>query len=154
MSETKEKSKKEHLNTRDAGIDLVYLGERGLLAELVEQYLLACHSKADFEGGGDEDLACKGKKGHKGRFPNIAGFCRYWGIGQGALEKLCSYLPEEYDALCSIFEDEALNSDCPPSIVGAYLKKRLNYSEHNVSKSSDDGVVIPVFEHDIGKDGE
>lgn len=64
---------------------------------------------------------------------------------------------EEYDALCAMFEDEALNSGLSPTLISAYLKRYLGYGERQeaTQKSSMELDQIKlVFEHDIYEDGE
>lgn len=112
--------------------DLLQLCESGRLFEKVGEYIDAC-----------------GKE----RFPNIAGFCRSCGVGQGELELLLDKYPREYDALCAVFEDEALNSGVAVTLIGAYMKKRLGYGDEKKSGSQDE-VPEVVFKHDIFKDGE
>lgn len=117
-----------------------------LFYEKIEGYLTECR----------EDK----KRSKKGRFPNIAGFCRYCGIGQSELERLSLTYPEEYDALYSIFEDEALNyEDMSVTLLGNYLKNRLGYGAKAAEKkeTTDNdkaGAPLAVFEHDIFSDGE
>ena len=130
------------------GIDLAEVCRMGLLPELAEQYIALCAKNAD----GDK----KHRSGAKGtRFPNIAGFCRYCGVGHAELEKLKEFFPKEYDALCSVFEDEALNSDIAVSLLGTYMKTRLGYGakEKEVCSSEEDEPTVAVFEHDIFEDG-
>ena len=112
------------------------------LPELAEKYILACREDKDF--------------GKIGRFPNIAGFCRFFGFSEDALEKIKDEFPESYSALCFIFEDEALNSDISASVLSAYLKKRLGYGEEKekVNSSLEFNQLKLVFEHDIVADGE
>lgn len=81
--------------------------------------------------------------------PNIAGFCRYMGAGVSEFQGLKQRYPEIYDALCAIFEDEALNSALSPSVVSLYLRERLGYD----GDKRDDGSVTVVFEHDVLNDG-
>lgn len=113
-------------------IDILQCCEKGELFEYVEKYLEKC-------AGGE-------------KFPNVAGFCRFCGVGQGELNELEKIYPKEYDALCSVFEDEALNSDIAVSLVGAYMKKRLGYGDEKRAESSSPPEII--FEHDILRDGE
>lgn len=117
------------------GIDIVEACKKGTLASLLEQYLLDCDNE------------------EKKRFPNIAGFCRHCSIGKGELSRLAKEYPEHYDALCSVFEDEALNADISASLIGSYLKVRLGYGVHEESTDSSDNEIA-VFEHDIFRDGE
>ena len=115
----------------------------GKLEKLIAQYLAFCRK------AGEE------KKG--GRFPNLAGFCRWTGYGMEAVENLRLTYPEEADYLVAVMEDEALNSPAlSPTVVGAYLKRRLCYGEKGTSPASlaECGEVRLVFEHDIAEDGE
>lgn len=91
----------------------------------------------------------------KSRFPNLAGFCRYLGVGLDALRECFAEYPESYDALCAVFEDEALNSELSPTVITAYLKQRLGYGEKQEVKQA--SCRLPelklVFDHDIFEDG-
>lgn len=91
----------------------------------------------------------------KSRFPNLAGFCRYLGIGIEALEESFREYPESYDVLCAVFEDEALNSELSPTVVTTYLKQRLGYGEKQEVRQA--SCQLPelklVFDHDIFEDG-
>ena len=91
----------------------------------------------------------------KGRFPNLAGFCRYLGLGIEELEEGFKDSPEEYGALCAVFEDEALNSELSATLISAYLKQRLGYGEKQETKRSSCELpeVKLVFDHDIFEDG-
>ena len=119
--------------------------EKGLLdlAELARAYIESC--------------SCEGGSKHGGRFANMAGFCRYLGMG---VEQFCLSMKErqeEYDALCAMFEDEALNSGLSATLISAYLKRHLGYGEKSeaAGKSTMELEQIKlVFEHDIYEDGE
>ena len=91
----------------------------------------------------------------RGRFPNLAGFCRYLGIGVEALRESFSDDPYGYGVLCAVFEDEALNSELSPTVITAYLKQRLEYGEKTEPKRA--ACELPevklVFDHDIFEDG-
>ena len=118
--------------------------KKGLLYEKIEGYLNECRGET--------------QNGIKSRFPNIAGFCRYCGIGQRELLRLSETYPKEYDALYSIFEDEALNyEDISVNLLGNYLWNRLGYgaktAEKKESADNDGEAPIAVFEHDIWEDG-
>ncbi len=94
-----------------------------------------------------------GKKS-EGRLPNVAGFCRYLGIGTDELEQINEYNPKLYGKLTAIFEDELLNFSPSPAILGHYLKRRLHYNAEEPEKTlTDCGAVQLVFEHDIAEDG-
>lgn len=91
------------------------------------------------------------------RFPNMAGFCRYLGVGVEAFRLCMKERQDEYDTLCAMFEDEALNSGLSATLVSAYLKKHLGYGEKNADGGASvceaDKVKL-IFEHDIYADGE
>ena len=114
----------------------------GRLPKLIERYLKFCRKAEEKKGG---------------RFPNLAGFCRWMGCGLEAAEELRLTHPAEADYLVAVMEDEALNSPVlSPTVVGAYLKRRLAYGEKTATAFSpaDCGEVRLVFEHDIAEDGE
>lgn len=134
----------------------------GILPELANEYLLSCCTQK--KEGECEDIEEKEKRtrkkdgGEKGtaKFPNVAGFCRYFGIGRGKYERLSKKYPEEFEKLSAVFEDEALNSQISPSLLSAYLKKRLGYGEASdaVGTEIDTAQVKLIFDHDIFIDGE
>ncbi len=105
--------------------------KKGKLTEVAEQYIAKCC---------EED-----------KFPNMAGFCRYCRIGQSELDELGKKFPQQFDSLCSVFEDEALNSRVAVTLIGSYMKRYLGYGEEK--KNEGEGVTV-YFEHDILKDGE
>ena len=118
----------------------------GTLSELVEEYLSDCAAQR-------EDIAKKTSKKAVRGFPNVAGFCRYFHIGESEYAALEKKYPEDFDYLRAVFEDEALNSDISPTVISAYLKKRLGY-ERGYGGEIQDGQLKIVFEHDILEDGE
>ena len=86
--------------------------------------------------------------------PNPAGFCRFLGKGLDFWEDLSDSDPGTYGVICAFLEDEALNSDLSPTLLSAYLKKRLGYGEPKGSSGvTDCGQMTLVFEHDIDEDG-
>ena len=117
---------------------------RGELLSLAEEYVKECEL-AESRGG---------KKGG-GRFPNLAGFCRRLGIGVSSIKLLEGEYPEQYGALLSLLEDEALNSAQSATILSAYMKEHLGFGE-----KKEGGATLPVgdlkivFEHDIVEDGK
>lgn len=112
-----------------------------LLPDLAERYVLACR---------EESVGAKRRE----RFPNISGFCRFCGIGACELAEMKRLYPEHYSSLCSIFEDEALNSELSATVLSSYLKKHLDFSENDPSVSEvNAGELRLIFEHDIEKDG-
>lgn len=117
-------------------------GVSSLLAKL-NAYLKSCHFP-------NEDNSKKRTDG----FPNLAGFCRYLGCGISALDELRRTEPTLYDHICAILEDEALNAEVSPTVLTAYLKKRLGYSEHSTERADTDcGEFRLIFEHDVLEDG-
>ena len=77
------------------------------------------------------------------------------GCGRGEIDALQSTDPLLYDRICTVLEDEALNSELSASVLTVYLKQRLGYGDTASTKPS----VVPgeqlqlVFEHDILQDG-
>ena len=55
-----------------------------------------------------------------------------------------------------IFEDEALNSELPPSIISTYMKqsftRRDDEGDETISEK-DVGPITLIFDHDIDRDG-
>ena len=120
------------------------------LLSLAEEYIASCNPQKE------ETNDAKQRKKSDGRFPNVAGFCRFMGIGQTEYTRLSRKYPDEFEKLFCVFEDEALNSEISPTLLGAYLKRRLGYDESQKSQKSDVdvGQLKLVFEHDILADGE
>ena len=114
------------------------------LLEKLEQYLQSCRSSSD----GDRKKA-------SAPFPNLAGFCRHLGRGATDMELLQKSNPELYDRICTVLEDEALNSDLSASVLTAYLKQRIWRADSSTEKSAVDqgGQLRLVFEHNILEDG-
>ena len=129
----------------------------GSLGELAEEYIIFCNTTETKEDEPYTQTAAKKKNTDKSvKFPNVAGFCRYFGIGQQKYESLSKKYPEEFEKLSAIFEDEALNSEISASVLTAYMKKRLGYSDTEKSEKSevDAGQIRLIFDHDILLDGE
>lgn len=95
-----------------------------------------------------------GAKG-RGRFPNLAGFCRFLGVGVDTFLREMAGFPEEHDIICAMLEDEALNSELAVTLLSTYLKKRLGYDDKaDVKRATcEAGELKLVFEHDIFEDG-
>jgi len=117
------------------------------IVTLVEDYVIHCLNSSKSESETEKEK----KKKEKSRFPNFAGFCRYYGFTQKDMKKIHENYPEQYDALCMVFEDEAFNSELSPTVLTAYLKHRLGYSDKKQTESGvwDDGEISLVFDHDI-----
>lgn len=126
-----------------------YACAHGQLDKLLEEYITSCSEICDLE----LETVKKCSKKKKGRFPNVAGFCRYFHIGDAEYERLCVKYPNEFERVKLVFEDEALNSEISPTILSAYLKKRLGYEKTSCSEVYD-GQLKVVFDHDILEDGK
>ena len=131
------------MESRECDIERACLEER--LDVLAEEYIAFCKSAADGEK--------KPSKKSAGRFPNVAGFCRYFRIGASEYDCLSQKYPAEFEKLGVMFEDEALNSDVSPTILSAYMKKRLGY-DRECEREITDGQLKIVFDHNIMEDGE
>ena len=123
----------------------------GLLDGLVEDYIGFCHRT---HTPAAED-ASKARTKSRTLFPNLAGFCRWLGWGGNEMELLKKTTPDLYDRICTVLEDEALNSDLSASVLTAYLKQRIWRAEPSSDKSTvDQGDQLRlIFEHDILEDG-
>jgi hypothetical protein len=137
----------------------LYSGVELLL--LAEQYILDCRRNCPGKtdgcesgrvAGEEETRGNKRGKRSKERFPNIAGFCRYLGVGHKRYQELAEQYPDETSQISAAFEDEALNSEKPAALIGAYLKTRLGYDDRKADRQGA-GLSV-VFEHDILADGE
>lgn len=85
-------------------------------------------------------------------FPNLAGFCRYCSRGEEWFCEQKEKFPNACDFIFTALEDEALNADCAPSVVTAYLKHRLGYGE---TAETRDGMPEVVFvDRSLAADGE
>ena len=145
-----EKLKKEINDTHQKSISVSSvcsaLMSEGTFFQAVDDYLDLCHSTA-------EDIPPKARGRPRCRFPNIAGLCRFLGTGLSDMNIFKSEYPTEYDRLLAIFEDEALNSEVSPTLLSAYMKKRMLYAVSDGATLSSEEVRY-CFEHDIFADGE
>lgn len=127
-------------NTDDESlIDSICQNSR--LIKLAEKYIAFCLSP---------DLK-------KPRLPNICGFFRWLKLSSGALDKLKKAYPEKFRTLLMIFEDEALNSELPPSIISTYMKQsfvRKEDGDEGDEMNRSCGPITLVFDHDINLDGQ
>lgn len=140
------------------GLDLLNEAcDAGTLDELAEEYIVFCHTSKEKERENERQSAQSKKKSNDPpqRFPNVAGFCRYFGIGHQKYERLSKKYPEEFEKLAAILEDEALNSEISASVLTAYLKKRLGYTDADKSEKNEveAGQIRLIFDHDILSDG-
>lgn len=123
---------------------------RDALIGRLTDYLASCRSE---EAGG-------AGKARGGRIPNVAGFCRFCGIGVEEFDALQNDYPDLHGALCAILEDEALNSDLSATVLSIYLKMRLGYAEggarhpQGTSFAAPGGQLKIIFDHDGYADGE
>ena len=120
--------------------------ESGRLEEYLKRYLRECRPPSEGES-----------KKPTGRFPNLAGFCRWLGCGTSRIETLRLSHPEAADRLIAVMEDEALNfgSGVSPTLLTAYLKRRLGYASERAEAvaQAECGEMRVIFEHDIEEDG-
>ena len=114
------------------------------LPRLLEEYVASCRPPLDAD-----------PKKNPGRLANFAGFCRYIGCTLSELLRLREHNPVLFDRLCAVFEDELLNHSPSPTILSAYLKKRLGYADEE--RESEQEIACRemrlIFEHDISEDG-
>ena len=73
----------------------------GILPELANEYLLSCctqKKEGECEDIEEKERKTRKKDGDKGtaKFPNVAGFCRYFGIGKRRYDQLSKKYPEEF----------------------------------------------------------
>lgn len=112
------------------------------LASMVEDYINDC---CDSSGATSRS---------KNKLPNVAGFCRRFGLTNEDLLRLKKERPELHDYLIFTFEDEALNFSASQTLLAAYMKRRLGYSDKaEQSTHYDGGETRLIFEHDIEEDG-
>ena len=138
----------------DQSEDLIkQLYESGRVNELLEEYILACSKIPNESESASEEKPKSKKKTESAKiFPNLAGFCRYLGISIGDLCDISRSYPSQHGRLLTVFEDEALNSSLSPTLISAYLKKRLGYSADGSDGAIENQMQIK-FEHDIFEDG-
>lgn len=123
------------------------------VASRLEAYLAFCRERSGGATGSRRSGAAA-----EGSFPNVAGFCRWLGGGISLVEQMREEDPEGYGLLCATLEDEALNSSVSPTVLSAYLKRRLGYGdkEESAKKSTEAECeqIRLVFDHDIMEDGK
>jgi hypothetical protein len=148
FKKTKSKKKDCEGKKRDSVFSQMYKNE--ILYYIVDDYLTSCSAVAN---GSKDETSFRHMAKHRSHFPNLAGLCRYVGVGMSELTVFSKEYPDEYDKLLAILEDEALNSDLSPTILSAYLKKRLSYVKDTEFAENAKEVRF-CFEHDIFADGE
>lgn len=134
------------------------LCENGQIAEVLEKYILSCSApeipaqdSTALSDGNSNQRKTKKQEAQKGAFPNLAGFCRYLKTGTDEIEAILGEYPEQYGRILAALEDEALNSGLSPTLISAYLKKRLHYDAGQTRTSHEEQIQIR-FEHDIFED--
>ena len=139
--------------TKKSGRELLLSAfRRKTYDRLLERYIASCHLPSEEEGASTSRVSKK----TEGRFPNLAGFCRFLQIGTEDLIGLAEEYPDAMAYIYAVLEDEALNSSVSPTLLTAYLKRRLGYERENDRKerfSSSDLPPMIQFEHDIYGDG-
>lgn len=123
---------------------ILSINDGGKILNLLNEYIIACASTQS------ED-AKTSKHSSVPTFPNFAGFCRFLKASTSELESLRERFPEHYERMLTVLEDEALNSKLSPTIVSAYMKKRLDYDKSNASHLTSQMEI--KFEHDVFEDG-
>lgn len=131
------------------------LYESGRVSEILKEYIFACSNKESVVENTDTALESKRKRSVavSKSFPNLAGFCRHLGVSTEELDKISCDYPSQYGKLLAVLEDEALNSDLSPTLISAYMKKRLGY-DSSAPKCNSESQLQIKFEHDIFEDGE
>lgn len=125
---------------------LIRAAKKKELHAILEAYLADCTPSSD------------GSKKTVPRIPNLAGFCRSTGCGVRAFSQFADSYPELADYICAVLEDEALTLSPSPTLLTAYLKRRLGYADKSKAEESETetncGLMRLIFEHDIEEDGE
>jgi len=130
------------LNPKSNRNALIQAACDGALPKKIKKYLTSCRPPPDSD-----------PKKDSGRLPTLAGFCSSLGCGLQAAAELEQEYPLEFDYLCAVLEDEALNSGRSSTIVNAYLKERLGYGDKSDSGAEGEPLQL-VFAHDILEDGQ
>ena len=90
-----------------------------------------------------------------GRLPNMAGFFRWLRLGHDELSEFRLKRASLYKTLSMLFEDEAINSLRPPSIVSLYIKQYFKNGDESEEKGESlCGPMTLIFDHDIAEDGQ
>ncbi len=136
------------MNHTEADVLLEEACRRGILGQILEEYIAACHAPLGEPAPTDK----KTRGSVRGdRFPNLAGFCRYLGCSTEEWLAMEKEQPEVFGRLRAALEDEALNAVMSPTVIAAYLKKRLGYDKE---PTDTEGPIAVQFAHDIFRDGE
>ena len=137
MSDRKERTEATAADSkRTATLSRVMSG--GLILKKLKAYLTACHGE------------------NAEAFPNLAGLCRYLGVGIREFCTVGERYPDVYDAVMTQLEDEALNARRLPansaSLTAAYFKRRLGYEGQDHIERGESELRV-IFDHDIEEAG-
>ena len=123
----------------------------GRMSLLLGRYLAYCGIGEEREEDGESEKRTEKSGKAVKRLPNPAGFCRFYSLDREDFSVLSREFPQEIGRMRAVFEDEALNSAIPASVLGFYLKDLLGTGE--AERSDGDGSIVVSFEHDILSDG-
>ncbi len=126
---------------------------RNIYDRLLTKYIDSCRPSSEEE----DTRSSRVTKKNEGRFPNLAGFCRFLRMGTEDLIELSEEFPAQVAYIYAVLEDEALNSSVSPTLLTAYLKRRLGYDrngERGERSPCSEALPMIQFEHDIYGDGE
>ena len=101
------------------------VAESGRLKKKIERYLKTCRAK--------DDTAKKG-----GRFPNLAGFCRWFGCGLSAVEQLRLTHPEAVDYLIAVMDVDNPASRRTAEKSGFRLFEKRTVYDYSLNRYADD----------------
>ena len=142
------------MNSEQNELSVGDMYENGSIYTILCDYLNFCDPSEENTSEANKPTGnSKAQKSKKTSFPNLAGFCRYIGIGIDEFFRLSASYPEHSGRILTVLEDEALNSGVSASLLSAYLKKRLGYGSTESPQSPEQQLCIS-FEHDIFEDGE
>ncbi len=134
------------------------LCEGDSLFKLLEEYIRFCHNGKHQDVDPNSVMEPTNKKEVRSKakplFPNLAGFCRFLGVGVEEFQELCKDNPQLPDKILAVLEDEALNSELSATLISAYLKKRIGYECLQKYSSPTQSQLQIKFEHNIFEDGE
>ena len=136
------------MNHPEADLLLEEACRRGILGQILEEYIAFCHAPSENPPLSEKKMRSAPRSN---RFPNLAGFYRYLGCSTDEALRIEKSYPEEFGRIRAILEDEALNAAMSPTVIAAYLKKRLGYEKE--SDLSEEPITVQ-FAHDIFGDGE
>lgn len=121
---------------------LICAAEKNCIPRMLKKYLKRC----------EEQKSESDSKKEVRRLPTLAGFCAMLNCGLSAADMLRNLFPLQYDYICAVLEDEALNSARSPTVLNTYLKERLGYGQKS-DADAEESPLQPIFEHDILGDG-